>query len=125
MNLQVTVADPGDGPAPPPPPLYFRPRYLFVTDVNLLLRDSINLQVYPYIKCTSSCQTLHEGFYLQVEHKYSVLPSQRYQAPSERFHLQVKNKHLLLRDSMLTILRCCSPMLSLLKDFSFLRNRGV
>ena len=33
-------------------------------------------------------------------HKYSVPPSEGCQTPSEGFRLQVKNKHLLLRDSI-------------------------
>ena len=88
----------GRASPPLPPPLYFRPRYLFVTDVNLLLRDSINLQVYPYIKCTSSCQTLHEGFYLQVVHKYSRLKSAKFAGFSREKSQNSRRNRPILRD---------------------------
>ena len=76
--------------------LYIYKVYLLLTDAKLLMT--------------------HEGFHLQVIHKYSVPPSEGYRTHFEGFHLQLNNKHLLmrdanllLRDSMLAILRCFLP----------------
>ena len=42
---------------------------------------------------SKGCQTLFQGFYLQVKHKYSVPHSERCQTPFEGFYLQVKHKY--------------------------------
>ena len=47
------------------------------------------------------------------------------QATFEGFHLQVKNKHLLLRDTILVILRCLLPYTLSIEISLCLRKRRV
>ena len=109
--------------------------YLFLRDAKLFLRDSINLS-YLYKKISvppserSDAKLPHEGFHLQVPHKYSVPPSEGYQNPSEEFHLQVKTKHLLLRDanlplrdSMFVIRRCLFPYALIIERFLIFKEQ--
>ena len=105
--------------------------YLFLSDAKLLWTGSTNLQVIHIqsVPPFDRCQTPHEGFHLQVIHKYSVPPSEGYQTHFEGFHLQLNNKHLLmrdanllLRDSMLAILRCFLPYALIIERFLIFQN---
>ena len=86
--------------------------YLLLRDAKLLLRDSIcNLKLY-----------INKVYLLLIDAK-----------SFEGIRLQVKNKHLLLRDtnlflmrdSILAILTFCSLILLLSKDSSCLKNRRL
>ena len=73
--------------------------HLLLKDAKLHLRDSIyKLYInHKYsVPLSERCQTPFGGFYLQVIYKYSV-------PPSEGFRLQVKNKHVLLKDANLLL----------------------
>ena len=110
--------------------------YLFLRDVKLFLRDSINLQVIhikisvPPSERSDAKLLMRDSIYTEVPHKYSVPPSEGYQNPSGESHLQVKNKHLLLRDanlllrhSMFVILGCLFPYALIIERFLIFKEQ--
>ena len=103
--------------------------YLFLRDVKLFLRDSINLQVIhikisvPSSQRSDAKLLMRDSIYTEVPHKYSAPPSEGYQNPSEESHLQVKNKHLLLRDSMFVILGCLFPYALIIERFLIFKEQ--
>ena len=69
--------------------LYINTVYLFLRDAKLLLRDPLidKLYIYKvYLLLRDAKLLIRDAIY-----KYSVPPSEGYQTPSERFHLQVKD----------------------------------
>ena len=117
--------------------LYINTVYLFLRDAKLLLRDPLidKLYIYKvYLLLRDAKLLMRDAIY-----KYSVPPSEGYQTPSEGFHLQVKDcqkktrpsessegcqlPSVLLRNSMLAILRCLLPYALIIEIFLIFKEQ--